>query len=163
MERYLAVVYPITYVSLKKAKGIRIRNVTVCCFWLLGFTVASFTIIESRVIGIIFSCVLILEMIVISFCSLSVLRVLIRPMPRQGAGGREQVDQSKLRAFYTIMALLAGSGIRFCGNILNAFTFDSSVGDTAACRLWLSVFWFDIPCKLVLLLLFLKRTGRLPC
>lgn len=37
-ERYLAVVYPTTYLKLKKEKGIRIRNITIGCVWLLCIT-----------------------------------------------------------------------------------------------------------------------------
>ncbi|CAJ1048246.1 hypothetical protein GBF38_004963 [Xyrichtys novacula] len=37
VERYLAVVHPLTYRGLKTARGVRIRNVMIGCVWLLSF------------------------------------------------------------------------------------------------------------------------------
>ncbi|KAK2899691.1 hypothetical protein Q8A73_012820 [Channa argus] len=37
VQHYLAVVHPITYLSLRKHKGIRIRSITIGCIWLLSF------------------------------------------------------------------------------------------------------------------------------
>ncbi|KAK2899500.1 hypothetical protein Q8A73_012629 [Channa argus] len=37
VEHYLAVVRPVTYRGLKKAGGVRIRNITIGCVWLSGF------------------------------------------------------------------------------------------------------------------------------
>ncbi|TNN35403.1 hypothetical protein EYF80_054439 [Liparis tanakae] len=67
VERYLAVVHPVTYLGLRSERGVRIRTVSV---------------------------------------GLSVLYILIRPGPGEQGGDRERVDQSKQRAFYTIMAIL---------------------------------------------------------
>ncbi|KAI3376422.1 hypothetical protein L3Q82_016443 [Scortum barcoo] len=37
VERYLAVVHPVTYLGLKQSGGIRIRNISTGCVWLLCF------------------------------------------------------------------------------------------------------------------------------
>lgn len=37
VERYLAVVHPTTYLSLRKERGIRIRNFSIGCVWLFCF------------------------------------------------------------------------------------------------------------------------------
>ncbi|TNN34645.1 hypothetical protein EYF80_055188 [Liparis tanakae] len=41
VERYLAVVHPVTYLGLRKGPGIRIRNISIGCAWLFcsGFSV----------------------------------------------------------------------------------------------------------------------------
>ncbi|KAI9524416.1 hypothetical protein NQZ68_018099 [Dissostichus eleginoides] len=67
VERYLAVVHPVTYLNLKGQRGVRIRNICI---------------------------------------GLAVLRELIRPGPGEQGGDRKRVDQSKRRAFYTIVAIL---------------------------------------------------------
>lgn len=33
-DRYLAVVHPITYVGLRQARGVRMRNISIGCVWL---------------------------------------------------------------------------------------------------------------------------------
>ncbi len=61
VERYLAVVHPITYLSLRKAREIRIRNITISCMWLLcsasGDQVCLFI---STTIVIYYFCVMVL-------------------------------------------------------------------------------------------------------
>ncbi|CAJ1048238.1 hypothetical protein GBF38_004938 [Xyrichtys novacula] len=36
VERYLAVVHPVTYLRLKQSGGVRIRNITIGCVWLIS-------------------------------------------------------------------------------------------------------------------------------
>eukprot|EP00064_Thunnus_orientalis_P023959 superscaffoldBa00009649_g24223 len=86
VERYLAVVHPVTYLGLRKARGIRIRNITIGCVWLLCFVTTG---------------------------------------PGEGDRSRQQVHQSKLRAFYTIMAILGVLLLRFSQNILTTVLFTS--------------------------------------
>eukprot|EP00064_Thunnus_orientalis_P019247 superscaffoldBa00004732_g19363 len=92
VERYLAVVHPVTYLGLRKARGIRIRNITIGCVWLLCFVTTG---------------------------------------PGEGGGSRQQVQQSKLRAFYTIMAILGVLLLRFGQNTLSAALYASpQLGET---------------------------------
>ncbi|TNN35400.1 hypothetical protein EYF80_054436 [Liparis tanakae] len=112
VERYLAVVHPVTYLGLRRERGVRIRTVSVGCVWLLCFGMAAIEI--SLDFTWLSLCLLIFSVIVISFCSLSVLYILIRPGPGEQGGDRERVDQSKRRAFYTIMAILGVLLLR-CG------------------------------------------------
>ncbi|XP_042257463.1 uncharacterized protein LOC121889519 [Thunnus maccoyii] len=165
VERYLAVVHPVTYLGLRKARGIRIRNITIGCVWLLCFVATGFMFIEDSVsIGILFFCITVFALIIICFCSFSVLCILIRPGPGEGGGSRQQVHQSKLRAFYTIMAILGVLLLRFGQNTLSTALYASpQVGETGRCALWLSTFWFSLPSSLVLPLLFLHRAGKLLC
>ncbi|KAM3590055.1 uncharacterized protein V6R79_002765 [Siganus canaliculatus] len=165
VDRYLAVVHPVTYLSLRTRRGTRIRNGSIACLWpfcvvftgLIFLKVAVFTVF-------IVSALISLNLLAICFCSVSVLRVLIRPGPGEGGGARQRVDQSKLRAFYTIMVILGSLVVRLGGNVvivsLVAF---ANVTAEAKCVVWMSILWMSVPSSLVLPLLFLHRAGMLPC
>ncbi|XP_035849445.1 uncharacterized protein LOC118493511 [Sander lucioperca] len=159
VERYLAVVHPVTYLSLRGERGIRIRNISIGCVWLLssGATGLSF---DTVLLVMDFS-LLIVSLFIISFCSLSVLCVLIRPGPGEQGGDRERVDQSKQRAFYTIMAILVVLLLTCSGNLVELYL--CVLSEDIECVLAMSLFWFNLPSSLVLPLLFLHRAGILAC
>ena len=103
LERYLAVVHPIIYLSLKNERGIRIRNITNGCVWPLSIMEAYVFMLFNTYLNL---SVLIVILIIIVFFSLSVLCVLTRPGPGEQGGDGGRVDQSKQRAFYIIMVIL---------------------------------------------------------
>lgn len=87
IERYLAVNYPITYRNLKNAQGVCLRNVAIGCSWLLSFSLAGFLSINGEeIMAAVLLPATVISLVVVSFCSLCVLCVLIRPGP--GEGGR---------------------------------------------------------------------------
>uniref|UniRef100_A0A096LQK9 G-protein coupled receptors family 1 profile domain-containing protein n=1 Tax=Poecilia formosa TaxID=48698 RepID=A0A096LQK9_POEFO len=155
LERYLAVVHPIVYLRLKNERGIRIRNVSIACAWALSVAGVEnlFTIMDS--------CLLITAIVIVSFCSLSVLCVLIRPGPGDQSSDNEKVDQLKKRAFYTIMAILGVLVLRFTWGLTRSIFYMSKAN--YYCLVMTSCFWFYLPSSLVLPLLFLHRTGKLMC
>ncbi|XP_051256069.1 uncharacterized protein LOC127363544 isoform X1 [Dicentrarchus labrax] len=160
VERYLAVVYPITYLSLKRERGIRIRNISIGCVWLLCFGGTSLITLENASL-IADLCVLSLSFFVISLCNVSVLCILIRPGPGKQGGDRERVDKSKQRAFYTMLAILGALLLRCIWNVVwFAFYIMTENGE---CVLMTSGLWFNLPCSLVLPLLFLHRARMLVC
>lgn len=164
VDRYLAVVHPITYLSLRKTEGIRIRNVSIGCVWLLflGLYILNNVILNNSIAPAL--CLLVLSILVISFCSLSVLHALIRPGPGEGGTDRERVHQSKLRAFRTIMIIMGVLLLRFGGYVLVlAIYFFSALREHVRCELLLAGVWFSLPSSLVLPLLFLHRAGKLLC
>lgn len=165
VERYLAVVHPITYRSLKKAKGIRIRNATIASVWLTCLIeIGILFTADKESIDVLFYCTIAIVLVIMSFCSLSVLRVLIRPGPGEGGGDQGRVDQTKLKAFYTIMAILGALTIKCAGTVFTAALYNlPQLGESQRCGVWLSVVWFNIPSSLVLPLLFLHKTGKLCC
>ncbi|KAM3590631.1 uncharacterized protein V6R79_013292 [Siganus canaliculatus] len=164
-ERYLAVVHPVTYRSWREARGIRIRNVAAPCVWLLSFAWSSVIFVKDAQSVTAFSIfVLVLALTFISFCSGSVLYALIGPGPGEGGGARQRVDQSKLRAFYTITVILGVLLVRFGGNLITTGFFSSpEQGLAEKCTMWFSVLWLSPPSSLVLPLLFLHRAGKLLC
>ncbi|XP_040887303.1 uncharacterized protein LOC121177152 [Toxotes jaculatrix] len=160
VERYLAVVHPIIYLSLREERGIRIRNITIGCVWMFCFAWTSVSNMNN-VISIVDLCLLFFSSVVISFFSLSVLCTLIRPKPGEQSRDRQRVDQSKQRAFYTIMAILGVLLLRCMSNFTWAtlYTFRPSHN----CVLITFEIWFNLPSSLVLPLLFLHRSGKLVC
>ncbi|KAF3837462.1 hypothetical protein F7725_004926 [Dissostichus mawsoni] len=152
VEHYLAVVHPVTYLSLKGQRGVRIRNICI------GFLRSNNSAFLDQNVFFFDLCLLIISLIVVCFCSLSVLHVLIRPGPGEQGGDRTIVDQSKRRAFYTIVAILGVLLFRSCGNMALVVP---TVFNEGICVMVVSDSWFSLPSSLVLPLLFLHRAGKL--
>ncbi len=163
VDRHLAVVHPIIYLSLRQRGGVRIRNITTGCIWLLYLgsfglnRIGNFSTIPGF-------CLSVFSVLVVSFCSLSVLCALIRPGPGEADRERKRVDQSKMRAFYTIMAIMGALLFRFGGHLLVLAVYASvALSERVRCGVLVSGVWFSLPSSLVLPLLFLHRAGKLVC
>ncbi|KAJ0006103.1 hypothetical protein NQD34_013376 [Periophthalmus magnuspinnatus] len=158
VERYLAVVHPITYLGLKKRGGVMIRNVSIAFLWLLALVWPTFQFVPYHVNATSFLVSLCLAFVITSFCNVSVLCVLIRPSPAKGGGDKVKTDQSKKRAFQIVSAIfgvlfLAASGLLLCQTL-------SMTLSSGECVLWNSAVWFTLPCNLVLPLLFIHRFNK---
>lgn len=164
VERYLAVVHPVTYLGLRQGGGVRIRNISTGCVWLM--CLAGVGILEELIknfSSFTATSFWIIAVVVVSFCSLSVLCVLIRPRPGDRGGDRECVAQSKQRAFNTISAIMGVLLFRLVGDIGCSVTYShSELSHQQKCAVMMSLPWFSVPSSLVLPLLFLHRAGRLP-
>ncbi|KAM3590253.1 uncharacterized protein V6R79_006557 [Siganus canaliculatus] len=164
VERYLAVVHPVAYRNSMTAKVVRVRNVTIGCLWLLLFLGTGFLFVDTTSFVIIFLLSIGTALTVISFCSVSVLRVLISPGPGDGGAAGSKVDQTKLKPFYTIMAIMGVLLVRFGGCAVSMVLFRSlPLEMSAKCGLRLSMVWYGLPSSAVLPLLFLQRAGKLQC
>lgn len=163
IERYLAVNYPITYRNLKNAQGVRIRNVAIGCTWLLSFSLGGFLFISGeKIMATVLLPVTILSLIVVSFCSLCVLCVLIRPGPGEVEQVKQQVDQSKLRAFYTILIILAVMLLRLGSTVLMSILYTTlTAEDSNKCGLTQPLFWTNVPAAVMTFLHFLQREGKI--
>lgn len=164
VERYLAVVHPITYLGLKNKNGLMIINISIGCVWLLLSLWACVVAVASGgFITVMYFCSSGFAFVVICFCSLSVLCTLRRPGPGEVGGDRERVNQSKQRTFHTIMtimgALLLGLGGMLLGSVMRVL---SILSNSVRCVGMMSMVWFSLPSSLVLPLLFLHRAGKLP-
>lgn len=159
LERYLAVVHPLIYMHPKKHT---IKKITIVCSWL--FNLGQVFLISDDDLDIIIMVYFIIQtfcLIIMSFCSIAVLRVLRRP--GVGTDMKKRVDQKNQRAFNTILAIMITLLIRFCGNLISVSFFSSPVfSTTLRCLFIESSFWFGFPSSLVLPLLFLYREGKLP-
>jgi len=164
-ERYLAVVHPVTYLGLRQPGGVRIRNVSIGCVWLL--CCVSLGVTSQYVPGVPYIPYLILlaaSSVVISFCSVSVLCVLMRRRPGAVGGDRERADKSKKKAFITITAIL-GVLLVFCLGMLAGVAVQhwNLLNYSDSCVVLMSTYWFSLPSSLVLPLLFMLRAKELPC
>lgn len=162
VDRYLSVVHPITYLGLKQSGWVRIRNIVIGCVWLFSIvslgqiTVQNFYV-SSNILLLVFS------FTTVSFCSISVLCVLIRPVPGRMSRNRNKIDQSKQRAFQTIMVIMGVLFPRFWAILVfNAILVQSSHSFIDYCLAMSVSLWFSLPSSLVLPLLFLRRAGKLP-
>ncbi|MEQ2164150.1 hypothetical protein GOODEAATRI_003608, partial [Goodea atripinnis] len=157
MERYLAVVHPIIYMKLKRSHGVRIRNICIVLAWLLtfglgGFVAMFFPIFPISVYFSIFSIII----IIVCFCSLAVFCVLMCSGTRR--------DQTKWRAFHTIVAITGTLVLRFSGQIVSILILHSvSATQLYFCETFVCSVWLCLPSSLVLPLLFLHRSGKLTC
>lgn len=165
VERYVAVIHPITYRNLKNVKGVTIRNVAIGCTWLLSFSLTNFMVVKSQSLIIhIFMSVTVSCIAVVFFCSLRVLYVLVRPGPGKVGGAKQQVDQAKLRAFYTIVTILVALLVRFGTNaLLSSFYTLAVQTEDSKCHLMFCVVWMNLLGIVVQPLLFLQRAGWFVC
>ncbi|XP_043953564.1 uncharacterized protein LOC122820305 [Gambusia affinis] len=156
LERHLAVVHPIVYLRLKNERGIRIRNVGIGCAWMLS--AAGMSVMMMTTFFYIWDfCILLSSLAVLILCSVSVLRVLIRPGPGEPGEGREAAAQLKQRAFCMISTILGVLVVRFAWNFVWEIIFMR--GSQSDCVLLAVCVWFNVPSSLVLPLLFLHRAG----
>ncbi|KAL4008024.1 hypothetical protein ACER0C_001876 [Sarotherodon galilaeus] len=165
MERYLAVVHPITYRHLRESHGIKIRNISTVCVWVVGFGwIGVEHLYWPNFPAIPFFSNMGICILLISFCCLSTLHTLIRPGPGEVGGNKGWVDKSKQRAFHMIVAITGVLVLRFAGILIlfliqNVFLVDTK----ELCVLVESAVWLSVPCRLVLPLLFLHRAEKLSC
>lgn len=165
VERYLAVVHPIAYMHLRETGGVRIRNISILCVWLVCFAWMGVTkLYLPSVAAIPLLCICGVSIIVIIFSCLSVLCVLTRSGPGEVGRNKERVDQSKQRAFHFICAILGALLLSFIGLLVSfGFAFLESIRQKDLC-LWIdSAIFLMIPSSLVMPLLFLHKTGKLAC
>lgn len=160
VDHYLAVVHPITYLRLKKERGVRLRNICIGCAWLLSVVITGF-LCNDDLFMVVDILLIILSFIVVFFCSLSVLCVLIGPGPGGRGGGRKRADRSKQKALYIIVAVLGLLLLKFIWHLTWAALFTS--GDELNCLLITCNLWLKLPSSLLLPLIFLQKAGKLAC
>lgn len=164
VERYVAVVHPITYMRLRNRTGVRIRNILIVCIWLILLPSLGLLLLPTVLFLITELSLLVLSAAAVSFCSHSVLFTLNRPGPGDGGKDKERTDKLKMRAFHTIIAITATLMLRLNGHVLViAIYFSPMVSELVRCTVLMSGIWFSLPSSLVLPLLFLHRAGKLTC
>jgi len=151
LERYLAIVHPVTYMGLKKSEGVRIRNISIGCILLMCFGIMCFAASVFPIFPVTFCfAFLAILAVIVCFLSLPVFCVLRRP----GLGS----DQSKQRASHIVMTITGLLLLRFFGNgasitIMNCL----AESEMNHCEIFFSGTWLGLPSSLVVPLMFLHR------
>lgn len=162
VEQYLAVVHPVSYLSLKSKRGIRIRNLSIACVWLCLVCTTAAALTDNTFDVIVFISVVAFALLVVCFCCTSVLCALRRPAPGVVDRSRKQLHQKKQRAFYTIVLIMTVMtlclGEMLVSEALDNFLELSTVDDCVVIKFEI---WFSLPSSLVLPLLYLHRAGKL--
>lgn len=163
LERYLAVVHPFTYRSLRKEKAIGIRNVVIVLVWLLCLVFLVTVDLKDQILReTLISCLVLPSFLIISLCNLIILLVLKRPRP--GDSRHQQVDQAKIRVFCTNLFIMSALLLRFGWDIISfRIAILLHLQHEQMCAILMSTFWTNIPSSLILPLLFLHRAGKLKC
>lgn len=164
VERHLAVVHPITYLSLRKTNGVRIRNTAIFCIWLFNSMQIGLIFIHLYQYMIyLYSCIMTFFLAVVFVSNLYVLCALLRSGPGEG-GNRSQLDQSKHKAFCNMAYIVGVLLVRFFGQFFITILYIwLDVEEKGKCTLLMGVLWFSLPTSLPLPLLFLHRAGKLGC
>lgn len=163
LDRYLAVVHPFTYLSLRKEKAIRIRNIIIIWVWLACFAFLGTETLKSQILKeIIIYFLILLFFLIMSFCNLNILLVLNRSRP--GDSCHQQAHQSRMKAIYIILFIMAVLLLKFGWDMISfRIIFLLPLQQEQICVVFLSTVWTNIPSSLVLPLLFLHRAGKLQC
>lgn len=163
VEQYLAVAHPVSYLSLKSTGGVRIRNFSIGCVWLCFVCMTAVALTSNMANMIVYFCLVAFSLIVVCFFCTSALCILRHPGPGEVGRYRERVDHQKRRAFYTIVAIMIVLSLCLGGMLVdNALDSSLELSNNNWCVVIMCDVWFSLPSSLVLPLLYLHRTGKLP-
>lgn len=164
-ERYMAVVHPADYHRLAKEVLMRTRKACAAAVWLFSTGFAGYTsTILPQVPDVFFFCILAAMVLIINFCSLSMLFALVRLGLWKVGGDRRQIDRSKLKAFHMVMAVTVSLWFRLSGFMgCNISMSLAKASMKEECILLFTSVWLYIPSSVVLPVMFLQRVGQFRC
>lgn len=163
VDQYVAVMHPIIYLNLKTERGVLAKNAIIAFVWLMSMLTFLFSYLFSYDFPLPFILFFAFGLTVITYCTLSVFHALIRPGPGDVPGNKRRVDQTKKRAYFTMLAI-AGTlyvnyiGLLICVALHKALVLESD----QRCMVFVTALWFSLPSSLTTPLLFLYRAGKLP-
>ncbi|KAJ0006178.1 hypothetical protein NQD34_013451 [Periophthalmus magnuspinnatus] len=157
VDRYLAVVHPISYMKFKQNTGVSFCSVSIVFVWLALFGYIGLKHFYYPLYPRIpYNCVLLVCVLVVTYCSVTVLRVLIRPRP----GDSDRVDQSKRRALHTMVSVTAVLLLWLVGALLQLVLEQIFKDPFQRCVIFKVLTSFNIPSSVVLYVLFFHRIGK---
>lgn len=162
VERFLAIIHPITYLSLRKANGVRKRNVAIVSVWLLNImqTGVMYVKLDDYLMHFYFTLITFF-LAIVSVNTLYAVCALLHSGPRAGRT-RSQLVQSKAKAFHNMVVIVGALWVRFVGHFcITLLYMFLDAGGHQKCILLLGVVWFSLSTSLPLPLLFLCRLAKL--
>ena len=161
VERYLAVVHPVTFLKYKP-----LRHRVGCCgvVWLvvLGFCVAALFMSFSTTFYYFYLAQYLVVFSIELFCCLAVLRALRRPGPGEGEREGDGMNNMKRKAFWIILVVLVSV-------VVSVFPIMVTVSFQGYLNFNDFYFALAISFSLIIIsgfvqpLLYLHRAGKLPC
>lgn len=159
VERYMAIVHPVTYVSLRQGGGVRLRNAFIGCVWLLCLVFVPLMFLSWTSYIVANFLLLTFTLGVVVSCSVLVVRVLLHPRPGNVGGNKESLDQPKRRALCAILLILGALAVRFFSSMMLTVRWFSLYPVELVLLMWITML-LSLPSKLVLPLLFLQRAEK---
>ncbi len=162
VERYLAVVHPVTFLKYKPLRYRVISSVIVWVASLSGYglaTTVSTTHVKYISIGFVLT-QLILFLSIQLFCLVAVLRALKQSGPGERGREREEENHMKQRAFIIIRIITVTMVVIYVPYIISLL-FSLSSSDVSEVISYISYACFALA-GLMLPFLFLHRVGKLP-
>ncbi|XP_064860589.1 G-protein coupled receptor 35-like [Oncorhynchus nerka] len=160
VERYLAVVHPVTFL---KYKPLRYR--VGCCgvFWMMVLGSCFVNMLSNYESAWFFGLILnLLTLSVMLFCCLAVLWALKRPGPGEGERDGEGMNNMKLRAFRIISMIIVSMIVNYLPMIILLISNDF-IDPLEIFKGRSICFFITVVSGFVQPLLFLHRSGKLPC
>lgn len=151
LDRYLAVVHPIRYMWMRQSAGIRLRNATIGCSWILCLLSCAIhvDIIHFFYFSLLFSS---------AFFSSETLCILF-VISHLGPMGKSRAKQRALR---TVAAISTSLVLRFLPSVGASFLYEAlHLNTSQQCLMTALSLLFCLPSSLVMPLLFLQRVGKL--
>ncbi|KAG7497663.1 hypothetical protein JOB18_041526 [Solea senegalensis] len=162
VECYVAVVHPVFFMGLRKKGVVKLRNMCLCCVWLLcGVGIIALHFAHSLKFMLFYISFTAFLLLAVALCSITVLRALRRPRPGEEVDGRtRRVDQSKQRAFRTIMTILTALLFKLVGTVSCAVLVSEGDKNIISCTPVMVIACFDVPGNMVLPVLYLHHTRK---
>lgn len=161
IERYIAVVHPITYMALRQPFGVRIRNISIWCAWLLCFAMFGLALLTFY-FKFIYTFFILFCSTAACYCTISALCVAICSGPSKVSKKGQRADQSKQRAIQTLMVITGVLLVRFNCTCVFIVIYALRLNRSLTCLILFGTIWLSVPSCLVLPLLFLHKAGKLP-
>ncbi|KAJ8372212.1 hypothetical protein AAFF_G00293310 [Aldrovandia affinis] len=158
VERYLAVLHPLTFL---RYRPLRYRVGCSALVWMITFGGCSaFVFLQHSVLNFALVVFMILLLSVMTFCCLAILRALRSPGLGEGEGQGPHL--AKKRAFRIITVSLVITMATYLPMIV-ASSLQDHVSYRSFCIVYLTCYSFSVFCILVQPLHFLSRAGKLQC
>ena len=161
VERYLAVVHPVTFLRYKL-----LRYKIMCCsvVWFITLDSCFAFVFYARFVSVLYKVIQGFYVVVFSlmlFCSVSLLWALKQPAPGEGRGQRAEGNDAKRRAFNIIMITTVNAVVNYLSYSVLIILFDYiNLQDFAL--LFNIISSLSILTGLFYPLFYLQRTAKLP-